>query len=118
MLAMADCALVTLRDSYLGVISPSKIHASLAMGLPLIYVGPEGGNVDEAIQRFKCGVSLRNGDVDGLVAFIRQMMAEPAYLNALKIRARQGYEAAYSDATALPKLDRLLEGLVEGTHPA
>lgn len=43
MLAMADCALVTLRDSYLGVISPSKIHASLAMGLPLIYVGPEGG---------------------------------------------------------------------------
>lgn len=118
MLAMADCALVTLRDSYLGVISPSKIHASLAMGLPLIYVGPEGGNVDEAIQRFKCGVSLRNGDVDGLVRFIRQMMAEPAYLNALKIRARKGYEAAYSDATALPKLDRLLEGLVEGTHPA
>lgn len=113
-MAMASCALVTLRDSYLGVISPSKIHAYLAMGLPLAYVGPEGGNVDEAIQRFGCGVSLLHGDVDGLVGFIRRIMQEPTQLNALKARARQGYEAGYSDATALPKFDRLLEGLVGG----
>ena len=31
--------------------SPSKLHANLAAGLPVLYVGPEGSNVDEAIKR-------------------------------------------------------------------
>jgi glycosyltransferase involved in cell wall biosynthesis len=108
-MAGADCALVTLRNSYLGVISPSKIHSNLAMRLPLIYIGPEAGNVDEAIQRYQCGVSLRHGDVDGMVKFIRRLQAQPEQLKTFRSQARRAFEEAYSDDVCLPQFDRVLE---------
>lgn len=111
-MAAAHCALVTLSDPFLGVISPSKIHANLAMGLPLAYVGPEGGNVDLAIRRFDCGVSLRHGDVDGLLAYLRRLKNKPVEHQAYRRRARRAFEEAYSDAVALPKFDRILDRLV------
>ncbi len=113
-MGLADCSLITLRDSYLGVISPSKLHSSLAMGLPILYIGPEGGNVDEAIQRFECGVSLRHGDVERVVSFIRRLMQNPAAQQSLSQRARRGFETAYADSVALPEFDRLLDQLASG----
>ena len=38
-------------DEILGVMSPSKMHGNLAMGLPILFVGPKGCNVDEAVQQ-------------------------------------------------------------------
>ncbi|HLF37731.1 MAG TPA: glycosyltransferase family 4 protein [Anaerolineales bacterium] len=116
-MAAADCALVTLRDSYLGVISPSKIHSNLAMGLPLIYIGPEGGNVDEAIRLYQCGVSLHHGDVDGTVEFIRRLQAQPKQLKVFRSQARRAFEEAYSDVVCLPQFDRVLEQVM-GRSPA
>ncbi len=57
-MAGADLALITLDDRSLGIMSPSKLHANLAAGLPVLYVGPTGSNVDEAIERFGCGTQL------------------------------------------------------------
>ncbi len=105
-MAGADIALITLHDRALGVMSPSKLHANLAAGLPVLYVGPEGSNVDEAITRFGAGRSLREGDVDGFVEAIHQLRADPAG----RTRAREAFEAAYCDAATLPAFDRVLEG--------
>jgi hypothetical protein len=82
------------------------------MGLPLVYLGPTGGNVDLAIRRYECGVSLRHGDVDGLVTFLRRLKEDPAERLAYQRRARRAFEEAYSDAVALPKFDRILDQLV------
>ncbi len=109
-LSVADAALITLRDEMLGVMSPSKLHAALAMGVPVVYIGPAGGNVHEAIERFGCGVSLRHGDVDGLMAFLERLRAQPALRAELSARARAGFEAAYSDAAGLARFDALLDG--------
>ena len=105
-MAGADVALITLDERSLGVMSPSKLHANLAAGLPVVYVGPEGSNVDEAIARHDVGRSLREGDVDGVVAAVRAL---PDDLG-VRQRARQTFETAYSDAAVLPRFDRLLEG--------
>jgi glycosyltransferase involved in cell wall biosynthesis len=102
-MAAADCALVTLRDDALGIMSPSKIHSNLAMGLPLIYVGPRTSNVDEAIERFGCGVSLRHGDREGLVAFVRRALAGRETFADLRRRARRAFDEAYCDQATLPR---------------
>lgn len=107
-MSVADCALVTLRDDALGIMSPSKIHANLAMGLPLIYIGPRTSNVDEAIQTYDCGVSIRHGDTDALLAFIREIRANPATLAELRARARGAFDAAYCDRATLPRLDAVI----------
>lgn len=108
-LACAEAALITLRDSMLGVMSPSKLHAALAMGLPILYLGPPGGNVDEAIQKHGCGVSLRHGEVAGAVSFIRRLRSEAAFRRELGVRARRAFEADYSDAQCLPRFDAIID---------
>ncbi len=105
-MAGADVALITLDERSLGVMSPSKLHANLAAGLPVLYVGPVGSNVDEAIARHGAGRSLREGDVDGVVAAVQELRGDAE----VRARARRAFEDAYSDEAALPDFDRLLEG--------
>ncbi|MBI2932597.1 MAG: glycosyltransferase family 4 protein [Planctomycetes bacterium] len=111
-MAAADCALITLRDSMLGVMSPSKLHSSLAMGLPILYVGPEESNVDEAIRRFGVGASLRHGQADRLVAFVRRLKGDAQARQELRGRARRAFEEAYCDLRTLPQFDAVLDGRV------
>jgi len=110
-LSGALCALITLRDSFLGVISPSKLHAALALGLPVLYIGPEGSNVDEAIRRYGCGVSLRHGDVQGVIGFLRRLTGDTRFHEDLRRRARTAFGCAYTDRQALPAFDALIEEL-------
>lgn len=107
-MAGADAALITLDERSLGVMSPSKLHANLAAGLPVLYVGPPGSNVDEAIERFACGASLREGDVDGLVRALRSLRsADQARVRAA---SRAAFDAAYCDTATLPRFDAVLDG--------
>ena len=111
LLAEADVALITLRETSQGVMSPSKLHSNLAAGLPVLSIGPEGSNIDEAIARFGCGVSLRNGDVDGAERFLRGLIAAPERRGELGQRARQAFEQAYCDQQTLPAFSRLIARL-------
>jgi colanic acid biosynthesis glycosyl transferase WcaI len=112
-MAQADAALITLEDPMLGVMSPSKLHANLAMGLPIIYVGPQRSNVDEAITRFGCGISLRPGDAEGMVTFIRKLLQEPQIRAELRERSRQAFEQAYCDRVTLPQFDSIIDSLAQ-----
>jgi glycosyltransferase involved in cell wall biosynthesis len=108
---LADCALITLNESALGVISPSKLHSNLAMGLPILYIGPEGGNVHQAINRFDCGVTLRHGDVSQVVEFIRTLQEDEQVFKRYQSNARRAFEAAYNDHVTLPQFDKILDSL-------
>jgi glycosyltransferase involved in cell wall biosynthesis len=110
-MGLASCSLITLHDDSLGVMSPSKLHSNLASSLPVIYVGPRGSNVDEAIERFGCGVSLRPDDADGLVRFVRGLLADPAKHQRLRTSARAAFEAAYCDTRTLLLFDQLFAEL-------
>jgi glycosyltransferase involved in cell wall biosynthesis len=118
-LAGADCTLISLDDRSIGIMSPCKMNGSLAMGLPVIYAGPEGTNVDQAITGYRCGSSLRQGDVAGLAEAIRRLRADPSLAEELSRNARRAFEDAYSDRSALPRFDAVLEDLVgSGRSPA
>jgi glycosyltransferase involved in cell wall biosynthesis len=110
-LAGAGCALISLDDGSLGIMSPCKLHGALASGTPVVYVGPEGTNVDQAIDAYTCGSSVRQGDVAGLVAAIRRLRDDGALASEMSQNARKAFEEAYSDEQTLPQFDRLLAGL-------
>lgn len=115
-MAGAGCALIVLGDDALGLMSPSKLHANLAAGLPILYVGPEGSNVDEAITRFGCGVSIRTGDVEGLATAVRRLRDDHAWRAQLAANARRAFVEAYSDTAVLPRWDAVLGHLVSDTR--
>jgi colanic acid biosynthesis glycosyl transferase WcaI len=110
-LAGANCALISLDDGSLGIMSPCKLHGSLAMGLPVVYVGPAGTNVDEAIKTYGCGFSLRQGDVDGVVNAVGRLRKDREFAAELSRNARRAFEDAYCDERTLPLFDELLDGL-------
>jgi hypothetical protein len=105
-MAGAHLALITLDERSLGVMSPSKVHANLAAGLPVLYVGPAGSNVDEAVTRHHAGRSLREGDVEGVVRAVRELRGD----RDARARARTAFEDAYCDEATLPAFDEVLEG--------
>ncbi len=107
-MAGAGAALILLTDEALGLMSPSKLHANLAAGLPILYVGPEGSNVDEAIARFGCGVSVRTGDAEGLAAAVRRLRDDHTWRAELSANARRAFEEAYCDEATLPAWDEIL----------
>jgi glycosyltransferase involved in cell wall biosynthesis len=110
-LAGADCTLISLDDRSIGIMSPCKMNGSLAMGLPVIYAGPEGTNVDQAIAEYRCGFSLRQGDVSGLAHAIRELRSDASLAEELSRNARRAFEESHSDRSALPRFDAVLEGL-------
>lgn len=107
-MAGAGAALILLGDDALGLMSPSKLHANLAAGLPILYVGPEGSNVDEAITRFGCGVSIRSDDPAGLAAAVRRLRDDHPWRAELSANARRAFEEAYCDEVTLPAWDAVL----------
>jgi len=108
-MSAGGCALITLRDDMLGVMSPSKVHANLAAGLPILYVGPEGSNVDEAVKQFDCGLSVRHDQPDQIVRFIKDLMANPDQHQALRNNARSAFDQQYNDTKTLPRFEELIK---------
>ena len=88
------------------------------MSLQILYVGPAGGNVDTAIAEHGCGISLRNGDADGMVAFIRSLLGNSQRARELGRCARQAFETAYADHCGLAAFDLLLEERAMGDPQA
>lgn len=110
-MALADAALITLTDWSLGIMSPSKLHSNLAMGLPIVYVGPQGSNVDEAIAQQQCGISLRHGEAEQLAEFVRRCLSDPEHHATLRRQSRAAFDAHYCDLKTLPQFDAIIEQL-------
>jgi colanic acid biosynthesis glycosyl transferase WcaI len=104
-------ALISLDDGSLGIMSPCKLHGALATGRPVIYVGPPGTNVDEAIAAYGCGFSLRQGDAAGLADAVRRLRGDRELHEEQSRNARKAFEDAYSDERTLPQFDALFDEL-------
>jgi glycosyltransferase involved in cell wall biosynthesis len=112
LLGSSDLALVTLADAAVGVMSPSKLHSYLAMGLPVVYLGPRHSNVADAIEQFDCGARIQHGDADMLVQVIRRAMTDRQWLADRRHRARSAFETAYCSEVVLARFDRVLDATV------
>jgi glycosyltransferase involved in cell wall biosynthesis len=89
-LRAADAHLVSLEDSWQGIMVPSKIQAAFVVGRPVIFVGGAANEAASWVRESGGGWTVGRGDVDALRAAVREA-SDPAE------RARRG-EAARSFA--------------------
>ncbi len=113
-LAAGDIHLVTLRDEVQGLLVPSKIFGILAAGRPVLYIGPSGGEVFDIVIEAGCGICVRNGDVDAVVAAILQL-SDSGLRSRMGIRARRLFEERFTRSRQTARLARILTDL--GTAP-
>ena len=82
-LSAADLHVVVMGDEFVGIVHPSKIYNVLAVGAPVLYVGPEASHVgDIAMQKDGRFLLHRHGDVDGVVTSVLAVSAEGSVLRS------------------------------------
>jgi colanic acid biosynthesis glycosyl transferase WcaI len=73
-LSAGDLHVVVMGDKFVGIVHPCKVYNILAVGAPVLYIGPEPSHVtDIAVQQGKFFLT-RHGDTAGVVTAILQAM--------------------------------------------
>jgi glycosyltransferase involved in cell wall biosynthesis len=77
-LSAADVHVVTMGDDMVGIVHPCKIYGAMAVGRPILFIGPQDSHAGEIVATGRCGHSIRHGDAPGTAAAIRSLMQSEA----------------------------------------
>jgi len=70
-LSAADLHLVSLGDNMSGIVHPCKVYGALAMGRPVLALGPQESYLNDILSEDPIGWSIAHGDVDAAVAALK-----------------------------------------------
>lgn len=116
-LSVADAHIVSLKPALEGLIVPSKFYGIAAVGRPVLFIGCRKGEIARLIDRYDCGMTVADGDVDGLVASVRLLAQDRQRGSVLGARARAMCEEHFSKDQAIDAWSRLI-GVVARPSPA
>ncbi len=74
-LSAADIHVVTVGDAIPGIVHPSKVYGAMAVGRPILLIGPPENHVADILARADIGWHVGHGDVDGTVRVLREIVA-------------------------------------------
>jgi glycosyltransferase involved in cell wall biosynthesis len=104
-LSAADAQVVVMGDAFVGLVHPCKIYNIMAVGAPVIYIGPQPSHVTEILDRLGAGhpwCSVRHGEGEILAERIRQL------------RLRSAERPCPANITAMFAKDVLLPRMIAG----
>lgn len=108
MLSAADAHVVVMGNPFVGLVHPCKIYNILAIGAPVIYIGPVPGHVPEILNRLSdehLKAAVVHGDADFLVREIRRFAAS---VNGQRMPLPDSLQP-FSKDVALTKMIREIE---------
>jgi glycosyltransferase involved in cell wall biosynthesis len=104
-LSAGDLHLVTQDANTEGLIEPSKLYGVMAVGRPVLYVGPDGTDVARTVQRESIGEVVANGDSRRTAEAIARMLSQG---NGMGARARSALERMYGRKRGTSAIVRVL----------
>jgi glycosyltransferase involved in cell wall biosynthesis len=117
-LSAASVHVVTLKKGLEGALVPSKIYGVLAVGRPVIFVGPPNSEVAQILRDADCGFTMVPGDVDAFVRAVERLRGNPDERAAMGRRARAAFDAKYERKIGTAKIAALLRNLqLENRYP-
>jgi glycosyltransferase involved in cell wall biosynthesis len=109
-LSAADVHIVTIGDAVPGIVHPSKVYGAMAVGRPILLVGPPENHVADIMAQHDIGWHVRHGDVEGAVRVLKEIASLPRA--ELEAKGRRAYEAIVARGgrkAALGKVVDILE---------
>lgn len=112
-LSAADVHVVSVGPEVVGIVHPCKVYGAMAVGRPILLVGPEPCHVSDLIERNRVGWRVAHGDVEMAARLVRGMLsADPVELAAMGERAAGVIRTQLSKAALQARFcDVLEEGL-------
>ncbi|MEO5579571.1 MAG: glycosyltransferase family 4 protein [Gemmatimonadaceae bacterium] len=109
-LSAADVHVVTVGDAIPGIVHPSKVYGAMAVGRPILLIGPAENHVADILASADIGWHVRHGDIDGTVRVLREILAlAPQQLTEMGMRARAAIDAGGGRFGACSRLCDVLE---------
>ena len=116
-LSLADVHLISMRRQMTGIVVPGKLYGIMAAARPAIFVGPEHSETADTIREADCGLTVRLGDVDGLVEAIETLSINSARAEAMGTRGRGAFLANHERETCCRQWDHVVTELLSNTNP-
>jgi glycosyltransferase involved in cell wall biosynthesis len=108
-LSAADVHVVSIANEGVGVIHPCKIYGAMAVGRPVLALGPRASHAADVVTGERIGWICEHGDVDGLVETLNTIRATPREeLKAIGVRAATALQGRYSRQQALDAICSLI----------
>jgi glycosyltransferase involved in cell wall biosynthesis len=99
-LSAADLHVVTLGNNMPGIVHPCKVYGAMAIGRPILFMGPKLSHAAELIQQDDIGWRVDHGDVDGVIDRIYRAANTPtSVLSEMGQRAKHAIRKKYSKST-------------------
>ncbi|HEY8164951.1 MAG TPA: glycosyltransferase family 4 protein [Gemmatimonadaceae bacterium] len=116
-LSAADVHLVTLGDRMAGIVHPSKVYGAMAVGRPILLLGPSDNPIAELVTEHQIGWRVSHGDVDEAERVLREIVATPSTaLLKMGKRARQLMDQRGGREASLARVCDILErGVYSGS---
>lgn len=110
-LSAADIHVVSIGDDSVGIIHPCKIYGAMALGKPILALGPDASHLGDIVRESKGGWIHRHGDVDGVVTTLERFAALPqAERDGIGMRAAAYLRSNYRPATLLANVCDVIAG--------
>jgi glycosyltransferase involved in cell wall biosynthesis len=110
-LTVPDVHLISLRPSLEGLIVPSKFYGIAAAGRPVLYLGDKDGEIPRLLHLHQCGMTLAEGDSQGLVEVIKRLTETPEECLQFGRNARTLFEQCFEKTLALQEWRRVLASM-------
>jgi glycosyltransferase involved in cell wall biosynthesis len=111
-LSSGDVHVVTQTDCTVGLLEPSKLYGAMAVGRPILFIGPAGGEAAATVDRERLGAVVAPGDVANAVAALERLLQD----DEAGPRARTAFERAYDRQVRTAQLAEILEAAARGPH--
>jgi glycosyltransferase involved in cell wall biosynthesis len=116
-LSAADLQVVVMGNPFVGIVHPSKIYNILAVGSPVLYIGPQPSHVSDLKQEFPNRGNIRcalHGDISKVQSLIENMQARP---DALPDSRNTALAAQFEKKALTPGFIKALESLLTASSP-
>lgn len=105
----ADVSLVTLERGAEGLGVPSKFYPILAVGKPVVAVMHTSAEVARTVREAQVGEVVRQGDVSGLAAVVRQLAGDRGATEEMGVRSLELFLREFDLPVAVQRYQRVLE---------
>jgi len=116
-LNLADVHLVSQLPAFGGLVVPSKLYGIMAVGKPVVMIGPADTECARVIAETGCGHVVGNGQAAELARCLRRLRDAAAERREMGDRARRAFEVRYDRAIACARIERILAGSADGGFP-
>ena len=115
-LATGDIHIICQKPGTEGLLVPSKIYSTLAVGRPSLFVGPADCEVGRIVYDSRSGLIVEPGDVEGAFDALTNLLRSAALRWEMGQNAKEYYEYYFGRKKSVAKIVSVIEQVGRNGH--